>query len=159
MQSATLGWQDGGVMRIHKYRAWDKIEKRWLNPDDGSDDYPVLIAVGLHGLPIAIDRESFKKKEIVGWNRDHNIILMQYTGLKDRQGKEIYEGDLLKWHEEILEVRWGSGEFEIFSKLFRRFGMPNGSTTGMINARGYFRKSEIIGNIYENPELLEERNV
>jgi len=42
------------------------------------------------------------------------------------------------------------------ANYFRVFGRPNGGTTGMINAGGYFMTSEVIGNIYENPLLIKK---
>lgn len=80
--------------------------------------------------------------------------LMQYTGLKDKNGKDIYEGDIIKWRDEILEVKWAVVGWTLFSRFFSKFGRPNGDDCGEINTIGYTLKSEVIGNIYENPELL-----
>ena len=76
----------------------------------------------------------------------HNI-LMQCTGLKDKNGKLIYEGDIIQenWHKYILE--WGNGAYVI--KDIKR-GTSYMFTSGICK-----HKSEVIGNIYENPELLE----
>ena len=86
------------------------------------------------------------------------LILMQYTGLKDKNGVEIYEGDIVSYHND------------------RHIGVIEYSTTGgmvgyIINfdahtkglyweaAELYIQKNvfEVIGNIYENPELLEHK--
>ena len=71
-----------------------------------------------------------------------DVILMQYTGLKDKNGKEIYEGDVVKTSLGIGKVcmRLGCWFIEMQKEL------------------GYFHTDEIevIGNIYENPELLKE---
>jgi uncharacterized phage protein (TIGR01671 family) len=73
--------------------------------------------------------------------------LMQCTGLKDKNGKLIYEGDIIQenWHKYILE--WGNGAYVI--KDIKR-GTSYMFTSGICK-----HKSEVIGNIYENPELLE----
>lgn len=78
--------------------------------------------------------------------------LMQYTGLKDKNEKEIYEGDILKYFHKatgsiVREVIYKSGAFGI-----------EGTVKGTHIIFGNILESEreVIGNVYENPELLKE---
>ena len=84
---------------------------------------------------------------------------MQYTGLKDKNGKEIYEGDVVlyqldaPWNEdEILELR-ASVKYE--GAGFVTDGITQNSYDAPLDQVGDL---EVIGNIYENPELLENMN-
>ena len=71
-------------------------------------------------------------------------IVMQYIGIKDKNGKEVYEGDIVKTHFE-------NKNFEVI-KTFSGWGLKiNKSLTRYFDPR---EELEIIGNIYENPELL-----
>jgi len=82
---------------------------------------------------------------------EYGFILMQYTGLKDKSGKEIYEGDIVsngnknKKYEDIFEIYFDRGEFLAGCKR----GIIGGKTLGF-----WSDNLEVIGNIYENPELL-----
>lgn len=127
---------------IPKFRAWDKISDKM---------FPVMM--------IDFGQSYVMIEEINGlWcERDFDDIeLMQYTGLHDVHGKEVFEGDIVKIPEdydkfgrnagEILKVAFDSGCF--------RLKRPNSKGRGF-----YFEDDntvEIIGNIYENPELLGE---
>lgn len=78
------------------------------------------------------------------------IELMQSTGLKDKNGQEIFEGDILKSNKYITSVFYEDGAYCV---KFRR--TPN--TTVTMNVISFIEKykTRIVGNIYENPELLE----
>ena len=81
----------------------------------------------------------------VGYN---DINLMQFTGLKDKNGKEIYEGDIVKW-EDTIDDGYGCGYLTTIREIVTFGGGAYNPISTMPSK--YF---EVIGNIYENPELL-----
>ena len=133
------------MSREIKFRAWDKA-KKWMcffGPDfDMDDDYNFLAFL--------------TPKNISGPLGDHNsmerYLLMQFTGLKDKNGKEIYEGDILSFQFDNpvanykLAVEWKTGMTECCQNSFDGY-----ETKDLDNA-------EVIGNIYENPELKGDSN-
>ena len=112
-----------------KFRAWDKGKKEFV------DD--VLITANKHGFLYQNDN----KCEFSGEDRD--IILMQYTGLKDKNGKEIYEGDIV--NENIQDRN--------YKIIFENGGFLGEAEDGHVLFFGN-KHVEVIGNIYENPELV-----
>jgi len=127
-------------MREIKFRAWDKTDKimvqvmemcfhQWwlqVSLDDSEENYKG------YG-----ERHSFSNQET------DRFVLMQYTGLKDKNGKEIYEGDFLdcggfnrvvEFHPSCFFGVYGDDWVELYSHNYM--------------------DSEVVGNIHENPELL-----
>lgn len=85
------------------------------------------------------------------WNTAVGDVLMQYTGIKDKNGVEIYEGDIL-WLGDaasIVQIVW------VEFKLRLKWVNPMGASD---NIYAWKDDLEVIGNIYENPELLEAIN-
>jgi uncharacterized phage protein (TIGR01671 family) len=91
----------------------------------------------------------------------HYEKIMQYTGLKDKNGKEIYEGDIIKWDREGNEQVMHSLNWEgRLSDDNAPFMSAWGSTGGryfktFMNIYDPTRFSQVVGNIFENPELLQ----
>jgi len=128
-------------MREIKFRAWDKNRKKmWSHSDlykmDCSNEYPFL----------ALIRGFYATNMFPGEEMD--VIPMQFTGLYDKNGKEIYEGDIVSYFGLKYEVLFKNGAFGWMEDgAFYSFNEMD---------RSEVNKFEIIGNIYENPELLEE---
>ena len=135
-------------MREIKFRAWDKRRKKWLEPHYVDISCAGVISkVTVHrGYEIASDR-----------NLDF-IELMQYTGLKDKNGKEIYEGDIIEIrgqnYKYIAEIIWDDEKAGYDLKEINT-SIPD----YLLNMPELFvdriSQIKVIGNIYENPELLE----
>ena len=122
---ALNGTKRGMIMsREIKFRIWDKINRMWLRCFNVN-----LFDIG--DLP--------------------NVELMQYTGLKDKNGKEIYEGDIVILNDTEEEnrcvVKYKYGSYILVDGDLRE---------NLSNVEDRFL--EVIGNIYENKNLLEENN-
>ena len=95
-------------------------------------------------------------------NREHigvcvpyqpSFIIMQYTGLKDKTGKKIFEGDIVKDDYCIYEVVYdGNGYYVKVVKLLKACGTEE----GLLYDLSDYKDLEIIGNIWDNSELLKE---
>lgn len=138
-------------MRDIKFRAWDK--KNNLMNQDVQDIYDSGISNGNNFF------ESFG-----ALLQEENMIVMQYTGLKDSAGNNIYEGDLLKvlipgtWlkGEDVMEVRFNETEAKFGYFCFRINRYATNTNDKLMNIGNNLRGAwcEIIGNIYQNKELL-----
>lgn len=117
-------------MREFKFRAWDKILKIWY-PIDGTDTFSIF--------------------------ENNRFEVMQYTGLKDINGVDIYEGDILENHYKSIEVKQPE-LFECDAFIVYGYDFCSGFfNDGKIELeRFYSTGPKVIGNIYENPELLEK---
>jgi len=124
--------------RETKFRFWDKTRKEMIED--------TVIPSGLF-------------YQILTGGND-NFIPLQYTGLHDKNGEKIYEGDIIKIHDEnagVEFVREGI-QWESEGKYYVNFWALRYQPEGF-NRQIYpleDEKGEIIGNIYENPELLEK---
>lgn len=122
-------------MRELKFRAWDKAQKKYIIPqrlaldDDGALDFYVYNRGG-YAL------ECF--------------IVEQYTGLKDKNGKEIYEGDIVgfKWTKRLYVVT-----YRVYDASFI---LENDEWEETIHLSLEKDDFEVFGNIHENPELSEK---
>lgn len=85
-----------------------------------------------------------------------NIKLLQYTGLKDKNNKEIYEGDIAYLYDEKCIISWHLGGWILNRVNKSKYDhLLSGNLAKRRNGQYYSHNIEVIGNIYENKELLE----
>ena len=138
-------------MRDIKFRVWDKLIKRMHIC--GEDVHDTI------SFEIETNKAYYYNLQngCGSLREDSDYVLMQYTGLKDKNGKEIYEGDIVKIPDDYEEYGTNAGEmYEVYFSYggFRLKPKYNSK------ARGYWLEDdnevEVVGNKYDNPELLEE---
>ena len=141
-------------MREIKFRIWDKEQKKMLKPqweddDDRGIEGKARIHINAEGK-IYFTLTGYVDDD--GWPYEVDCDIMQYTGLKDMNGTEIYEGDIVRFGKEIGfigELQHGCYTFNRKETYWKCEPLPLFSMS--------FRYVEVIGNIDENPELLEGR--
>ena len=126
-------------MREIEFRAWDKDQNQYIA-----------------GFDVRVDGNGNVYRRTWGesqWDRTQGLEIEQYTGLKDKNGKEIHEGDILNcwdWGREpnklltVSTVYWAEASW----------CLDPDPTDG--DRYDLFRNIEIIGNVHQNPELLKQ---
>ena len=125
----------GYYMRDIKFRVWDNERNAMFNSKSVDIDF-------FEGK-IEITSDTIRYDEVYT-DEIKDFELMQYVGCKDKNNKEIYEGDIVKTKEHIGQIIYSKGMF--FIDVKGDFYLP------IYNVSEFM---EVIGNIYENPELLE----
>ena len=126
-------------MREIKFRIYD-LQSKIMSDHFTLDDY-------------ASDHDSedgYFRYQLRNNDKPYNDnIIMQFTGLHDKNGKEIYEGDVVKHYNGVNPVTWETG-LASFQMSFSNFVLDQEIIPD-------YSECEVIGNIYENPELLNEK--
>ena len=135
-------------MREFKFRAWvrEEDERYSYMVDSPRSIITILEHILMVGRPMGFsDCDSRPYPE--------RYVLMQYTGLKDKNGREIYEGDIVLYdrniHKDIdtakFKVVWAKDRY-VLQEIKHKYYIDDVT----------WELVEVIGNVYENPELLKE---
>lgn len=137
--------------RIYKFRAWDKVKNEWIPFDTISFTKENTLESVLW---------DWKEEGAEQWVDYPNFILSQYTGLTDKHGKEIYEGDIVEYDKGFqnkpfynlfkLEIGFSRGSFLLLDPE------DKGSYRGGFSA--FYLHTPcltVIGNVFEHPNLLQ----
>ncbi len=125
-------------MREIKFRAWDNVAFQMYHLGEEEDVVFTLGSSGIIATDITKEEEEFQTL--------HHLKYMQYTGLRDRNGEEIYESDIVQMKDHpFIHI---NGKREVYLNEWME-----------LSASGYLlnkvhKYGEVIGNIYENPDLL-----
>jgi len=133
-------------MREHKFRVWDKKRKEWL--------YDTEHAISLFGETIILGAFPQRKDgSHVKLSEFNDLVAMQYIGLKDKNGKEIFESDIIK-------CKYGKAIIESIEDIHQSLGWRDKKEHSKCSDIGrtiekFKNEIEIVGNIYENNKTKE----
>lgn len=138
-------------MRDFKFRAWIKPEYKWYPGVFGMRE---VYVINLHGYPI-IGPDHIHV--LANDNSDYIMVpkamyeLMQYTGLKDKNGKEIWEGDIVNGAVFGTTICYGTVDFWTGGFFIHPVVSSHADSIDLYN---WIHSIEVIGNIYEHKHLL-----
>lgn len=134
-----------------KFRAWEKMEKKFI----------LGCVMDCSQNNVRIWKQTMQGKGINFDFKTNNVILTQCLGIKDKNGKLIYEGDIIEApNGNLAEIIWSDKTLSFKANVIKLF-LDDGIyvyrkdlTLGSITEIGDTDTGVVIGNIYENPELL-----
>lgn len=135
------------MSREIKFRIWDKTSNRMLYQDDFE-----RVELDTKNKMVSLVRsETIESSYVLDYEDGIEAEIMQYTGLKDKNGKKVYEDDIIQYSHKAVGM--------ILRKVRMKYGMwgIEGIVKGTQIPFANILESEyeVIGNIHENPELLE----
>ena len=131
---------------IPKFRAWDSVKKKFVEHFFITDN----------GLICNMERPTSGYNSPIPVEKSE-LILMQSTGLKDKNNKEIFEGDIIRYDIDVVDIKKHPtlGFYTVLDGREGFFGDGMSINDFEEDAKEFSKTVEIIGNIHENPELLE----
>ena len=134
---------------IPKYRAWIKTEKTYVFSDD-------ILSIDYENEEIVTQQVYFENglpddRDIYCYDFD-DIVLMQSTAMVDREGRIIFEGDIVKMSKDVYSE-------PTYYEVVRHYGGAYRLESKQHGCELWLRHTdcEVVGNIYENPDLLEDK--
>ena len=122
-------------MRDIKFRVWD-----------GEKMIPAGVIPNVRHLVTTKEFDFGSMEAVVQLHETETDTLMQYTGIKDKNGVEIYEGDIVSNSSETFPIEWQDD-----AACNSCWSVHGGYSFGANNIESF----EVIGNIYENPDIIE----
>lgn len=131
-------------MGILQYKLWDKKNKQWYDEDD--------VLLERDGTLTEYHYDCFENLDVI--DRTNDFIIVPYTGMKDKRGKKIYKGDICKIvtydgkpFGTVALVTFSNGSFKLLidtEELLLSISIDDEDIVSI----------EVIGNVFENPELI-----
>ena len=159
-------------MKVNKYRAWDNHNKKMY---DFGKLMLVINTFSGQDKPEALSTNILYIGDCTVGEIWDDLIILQYIGLKDKNAVEIFEGDIVRLHcfnDNLITatIEWSDNRVGFCPRIHNKKIIVDGGTShgkkvsmrtvhswaGMHSCFSYPRYMEIIGNVYENSELLKE---
>lgn len=131
---------------IPKFRAWDSSKKEMFTD---------TFAITESGQVVVVEQESVASPP--DYVFVEHLVIMQSTGIFDKNGKEIFEGDIIRYNIDVVDIKRHPtlGFYTVLDGREGFFGDGMSIDDFEEDAKEFSKTAEIIGNVYENPELLE----
>ena len=135
-------------MREIKFRVWSESRKKWLNE--------CMFDMEVKGA------YDFSSDASMRYNYKTDVIVEQFTGLTDKNGVEIYEGDVIEfsshWDKHVCAVSFNKCKFGFGREIKGDLGINDDCDLFSFMSGSGCNSYTVIGNIHQNPELLEQND-
>lgn len=125
------------MSREIEFRVWDTVMRSWVPM--GLNEISELVFMEKSDIDGGFVIDTFDSKS-------DRFAVMQYTGLKDKKGVKIFEGDIMDWNCELFRIGYHEASFSFINTA--------GEWDGYLMLQGSDR-IEVVGNIHQHPKLLE----